>query len=173
MSALYIPKMKKLKIEQSIINQPWPIIIGLLIFGTTAGLVGHKLHLENESFEGQLAFYLSIILGGLTFIFAFSIKAEYTLTENGLHYRSSPFSKKQIHLPLSEIQSWVIIKHKLSQSRGLGYKRDFSGNKYIVMRWGKVLKIHLKKGKTLALGVNDSSKTNRFLNQNWDLKNRD
>ncbi len=163
---LYTPRMKKLLIHQKIMEHPWPLVVGLMLFSLPIFLVGPELMAKDDLNE-LLSFSGAMVFGLATFIFAMSMKSHIELHPDGIQYKNSPFARELKSLSLAEIKSFKIEKYRFFKYKGLGYKRDLKGNKYIVFRWGKVLEIETKQGKKLVLGINDPAKVKRFIDQNW------
>lgn len=123
--------------------------------------------MAKDDFKEIIGFSAAMLLGFAIFIFAMSTKSHVELHSNGVHYKDMIFTKNLKILSLGEIESYSIEKYDFFKFKGLGYKRDFKGNKYIVMRMGKVLQIETKQGKKLVFGINDAAKVKRYIDQNW------
>lgn len=158
--------MKKIIIHQKILEHPWPLLIGLMLFSIPSFLVGPEL-IAKEDLNEMISFSAAMVFGLVTFIFAMGMKSHIELHPSAIHYKESPFAKSLKILTLAEIKSFEIEKYSFFKFKGLGYKRDFKGNKYIVFKLGKVLNIETKQGKKLVIGINDAAKVKRFIDQNW------
>tara|TARA_R110002072_G_scaffold177378_18_gene333322 strand:- start:1761 stop:2261 length:501 start_codon:yes stop_codon:yes gene_type:complete len=159
--------MAKLIIHQKLMKHPWPIIIGLMLFSLLLFVAGPDV--MNAEDEGEfIGFVASIILGLGTFLLAMNIKSHIELHPTEIRFKDMPLSKKLKVIRLEEMESYSIEKYSLPNFKGLGFKRDFKGNKYIVMRFGMVLQIKTKQGKKLVLGINEPGKVKRYIEQNWE-----
>lgn len=166
MQDLYIPKMSKIEIHQRILNHPWPILVGLMLISIPIFIAGPDVMATNDLKE-IIGFSTAMVLGLATFIFAMSMKSHVELHENAVHYKDTVFARKLKTLSLEEIKNFSIEKYGFFKFKGLGYKRDFKGNKFIIMRMGKVLQIETKQGTKLVFGINDAGKVKRFIDKNW------
>lgn len=165
---LYTLKMDKIEIRQSIATHPWPMIIGLLLFIVPSALFFNEVEFSKENY-GQIAgFMLSIILGSATLAWALSLKSYIRLEANGLYFRTSPLLKKETFVSRDQMESWSIEDYKMFSYKGLGHKRGFGGDRYIVMKFGKVLKVVSKDGKKYFLGIDSQAKVKRYIAQHWE-----
>lgn len=121
-----------------------------------------------DDFREIVGFLSAMLIGMVTFILAMNMKSHIELHPSQIHYRDMVFSKKLKVISLDEIASYSIEKYSFFKYKGLGYKRDFNGNRYIIMRMGKVLEIRTKQGKKLVFGINDATMVKRFTDQNWN-----
>jgi hypothetical protein len=159
--------MKRIEIHQSIMAQPWPLVVAVAFFLLPIAIYlssGNTDLSWNAEFIGII---FTSIFSFITLFWAMSLKNHVIIESDKVQYKPSPFGSSLNTIQLDELESWAIKDYKFGFSRGLGYKRDLRGNKYYVMRFGKVLELSLKKGGKIVLGLDKPELTQRFVQTNW------
>ncbi len=162
---------REIVIRQSILNPPWPLVLAVAIFMTLFSIYWFDWDLRNNLNVGEILILIfPTLLVSALMGFAFSHKNEIVIAEKGVRYRTTPFLKKTRFLSTADIKSWEVTDYSYRNFRGLGYRRDFWGNRYYVMRVGKVLKIVTRKNKKFYFGIEQEGKVRQLIEQHWDLK---
>ena len=160
--------MNKVVIKQYMLNKPWPLILGGL--GFLLPFIIYWFASENSGNIDKE--FWSVLFSSLIFstsmLLIFNTYQHIVLEQNGISYKSSPFSKRLSFIHKTEMSNWTIVDYTPFKKRGLGYKRDLKGNRYFVMRFGKALCVELKSGKKIFFGIQNENKTKRFIVQNWE-----
>lgn len=145
-------------------NRPVMILMAG-IYLPVIGLLIWKMAEDRPASEDFFGLVFTILIMALTFFFLFRIKTTVVLSPEEIRYQSSPFPGGLDALPVSEIASVSIEKHKWTH--GYGYRYGFSGTRIMAMKPGKVLVVITRKGKQFRFGINREAVVSRFIEQEW------
>lgn len=152
--------------ETQLLSQNRPVMIlmaGILLPILILLIV--KLNEESANTGDFFGLLFTILIMSATFLLLFKMKTKVVLSSTEVRYRSFPFKARLDSIPVTEITSAGITKHKWYH--GYGYRYAMGGIRVFAMKPGKVLKITTKSGKNYRFGINHQELVKRFIKEEW------
>ena len=148
-------------------EDPWPMIVGLLLFIVPTSLLFFMTDMPEEDL---LPTAVMILASAIAVGFGLRLQTFLKLDAEGLWYKASPFFKKLRFISKEDMEHWAIIDYGWRNYRGMGYKRRLWGPKIFVMKTGKVLQIKTRNGEMFLFGINSEAQVKHFIQNEWENK---
>ncbi len=162
--------MEKIVIRQSILNQPWPILLALVVFLVPVSIYWFSPGVSQQADEPEIfGVLISMLITAIAMGVALSLKNEIVIEKEGVRYRYTPFLRKTRFLSTREVVTWDIVDYSFRNLRGFGYRRGSRGNGFYIMRKGKALRVTTYHKKTYFFGIEKAARVHQFIKQHWDL----